>query len=259
MILLSSVSLRGINLYRRTQEEFSYDFKGMILHALRGRYSSPARRQVLRDIDLNVARGEKVGLIGANGSGKSTLLKVITGILEPSSGSLTVNGRIAPLIELGAGFEPELSVEENVVYYGVLLGFTERYMRERLPIILEFAELVDRAHQPLKSLSSGMNARLGFAIATDSHPEILLLDEVLAVGDERFRAKSTARMEELFHEHATIVVVSHDLGFIEASCNRAVWLRDGSVVEDGDPATVTEHYREWMHGPVSGSLVTATS
>ncbi len=253
-----SIEIAGVDLFRRTQEEFNYDLKGMLIHALRGRYSAPSRRQVLRDINLRVARSEKIGLIGANGSGKSTLLKVITGILQPTAGTVKVHGRIAPLIELGAGFEPDLSVQENVVYYGVLLGFSQEHMRERLPAILDFAELTDRAHQPLKSLSSGMNGRLGFAIATDSHPEILLLDEVLSVGDERFRTKSTARIQELWSEHATIVVVSHELTFLEASCDRVIWLRDGSVVEDGDPASVIGHYRENMHAPAL-ELVTATS
>jgi ABC-type polysaccharide/polyol phosphate transport system ATPase subunit len=254
---MNSIDLRRVNLYRRTQEEFSYDFKAMMLHALRGRYNSPARRQVLRDVDLTVGWGEKIGIIGANGAGKSTLLKVISGILRPTSGNVIVNGRIAPLIELGAGFEPELSVEENIVYYGVLLGFSRAHMRERMGAILEFSELIDRAHEPLKALSSGMNARLGFAIATDSHPEILLLDEVLGVGDERFRTKSKARIQELFSEHATIIVVAHELTFIKESCDRVIWLRDGSVFEDGDPATVVSHYLEMMHA--DKTLVTATS
>ena len=253
-----SITLAGVDLFRRTQEEFGYDFKGMVIHALRGRYRAPKRRQVLRGVNLSVARGEKVGLVGANGSGKSTLLKVITGILQPTAGKVSINGRIAPLIELGAGFEPELSVQENVVYYGVLLGFSQAHMRERLPTILEFAELTDRAHEPLKSLSSGMNGRLGFAIATDSHPEILLLDEVLSVGDERFRTKSAARIQELWSEHATIVVVSHELTFLQQSCDRVIWLRDGSIVEDGDPETVVSHYRNMMHAPPL-ELVTATS
>jgi ABC-type polysaccharide/polyol phosphate transport system ATPase subunit len=255
---MNSVTLMRVNLFRRTQEEFNFDFKGMMLHALSGRYRTPARRQVLRDVDLTVSRGEKIGLIGANGSGKSTLLKVITGILTPTSGSVHVSGRLAPLIELGAGFEPELSVEENIVYYGVLLGFSQAHMRERLPAILAFAELADRAHEPLKSLSSGMNARLGFAIATDSHPEILLLDEVLSVGDERFRTKSSARIQELWSEHATIIVVSHELSFISQSCDRVIWLRDGSIVEDGKPDLVIEHYRDMMHRGAQ-ELVTATS
>jgi ABC-type polysaccharide/polyol phosphate transport system ATPase subunit len=252
---MDSIALNRITLTRRTQEEYNYDFKGMLIHAMRGRYRKPARREVLRGVDLTVARGEKIGLIGANGSGKSTLLKIISGILEPTSGTLAVNGRIAPLIELGAGFEPELSVEENVLYYGVLLGFSQAHMRERLPAILEFAELTDRAHEPLKSLSSGMNGRLGFAIATDSHPEILLLDEVLSVGDERFRTKSAARIQELWSAHATIIVVSHELTFIQKSCTRVVWLQDGAIVEDGDPYGVVLRYCQMMHGD---ALITTT-
>jgi lipopolysaccharide transport system ATP-binding protein len=241
---MNAIALKNVNLYRRTQEEFSYDLKRLILHSLLRRYRRPTRRRVLRDFSLEIARGDKVGIIGPNGSGKSTLLKVICGILEPTSGEVSVHGRIAPLIELGAGFDPDLSVAENVVYYGVLLGFARGEMERRLPGILAFAELEDRAVEPLKALSSGMNARLGFAIATDVHPEILLLDEVLSVGDERFRTKSQERMQKLWTEHSTIVVVSHDLDFIEVSCSRAIWLQDGTIAAQGPTREVIRAYRD---------------
>lgn len=240
---MTAISLRNVNLFRRTQEEMSYDLKRLVFQSLTRGYKRPSRRHVLVDVSLRIEQGEKVGIIGANGSGKSTLLKVATGILPPTSGKVTVRGRIAPLIELGAGFDPDLSVGENVHYYGVLLGFTRFEMESRVKRILEFAELTDRAAQPLKSLSSGMNARLGFAVATDSDPEVLLLDEVLSVGDERFRAKSSARMQELWSHHTTIIVVSHEMEFVANSCNRVIWLRDGAVVADGTPAEVIPAYR----------------
>jgi ABC-type polysaccharide/polyol phosphate transport system ATPase subunit len=236
-------------LFRRTQEEMSYDLKRLILHSLTRKYRPPARRRVLDGITFSVDRGEKIGIIGENGSGKSTLLKVISGILELSSGSVSVTGRIAPLIELGAGFDPELSLYDNVVYYGVLLGFPKIEMIARVDRILEFAELMERAHEPLKALSSGMNARLAFAVATDEHPDILLLDEVLSVGDENFRAKSAARLEALWNAHSTIVLVSHDLGFVQAQCDRVIWLQGGHVVADGHPPDIVAAYHRAAAAP----------
>ncbi len=240
---MTAISLAKVNLFRRTQQEMSYDLKRLIFRSLTQGYKRPQRRHVLIDVSLRIEQGEKVGIIGANGSGKSTLLKVATGILPPTSGKVKVRGRIAPLIELGAGFDPDLSVAENVHYYGVLLGFTRAEMDDRVKRILEFAELTDRAAEPLKALSSGMNARLGFAVATDSDPDVLLLDEVLSVGDERFRAKSSARMQQLWSHHATIVVVSHEMEFIAQSCNRVIWINAGSIIADGTPPEVIPAYR----------------
>ena len=244
---MNAIEISGVTLFRRTQEEMNYDLKGLIIHSLRGRYRKPSRRQVLHDVTCSIQHGEKVGIVGSNGSGKSTLLKIICGILKPTTGELAIEGRIAPLIELGAGFDPDLSVRENVIFYGVLLGLSKAKVLERLDAILDYAELADRADEPLKSLSSGMNARLGFAIATDEHPDILLLDEVLSVGDESFRAKSAARIQQLWSEHATIVVVSHELGFIEQQCERVLWLRDGTIALDGPPTEVIPQYLASFH------------
>jgi ABC-2 type transport system ATP-binding protein len=237
------------SLFRRTQEEMSYDFKRFIFHALLRQYRRPARRRVIDDLSLTVWRGEKIGIIGENGSGKSTLLKIISGILELSSGVVSVHGRIAPLIELGAGFDPDLSLTDNIVYYGVLLGFTKAEMEERVDRILDFAELTTRAHEPLKALSSGMNARLAFAVATDHSPDILLLDEVLSVGDENFRAKASARLQRLWSEHSTILIVSHELAFIEQQCNRVIWLHQGRKVAEGEPSSIIAQYRDAAAGP----------
>ena len=236
-------------LLRRTQEEMSYDFKRFILHSLARQYKKPTRRRVIEDLSLKIWKGEKIGVIGENGSGKSTLLKVISGILELTSGQVSVHGRIAPLIELGAGFDPDLSLTDNIVYYGVLLGFTKAEMVGRVDRILEFAELTSRAHEPLKALSSGMNARLAFAVATDEDPDILLLDEVLSVGDENFRAKSAARLHRLWSQHATILIVSHELAFIESQCNRVIWLRQGQIEAEGEPADIIARYRASARAP----------
>ncbi len=235
---MSVVRLEGVTLWRRTQEENSFDLKRRILTLLRGSARRQVRRRVLADVSLDLPRGEKLGIIGPNGSGKSTLLKVICGILVPTAGSVATEGSIAPLIELGAGFDPELPVAENVWLYGVLLGRSSAEMRAKTKGILEFAELEEYAAVPVRALSSGMVARLGFAIATDTHPDILMLDEVLSVGDEAFRNKSRRRIESLWHDHVTVLVVSHDLQFIRDACNRAIWMEGGAILHDG-PANET--------------------
>lgn len=236
------IRLDQVALWRRTQEEFSYDLKKSFLSILEGKYRHPARKLVLDQINLIINSGEKLGLIGANGSGKSTLLKIICGILQPTSGSVRVRGKIAPLIELGAGFDPEISVMDNILLYGVLLGFPRAEMRARASSILEFAELEDYALVPVKALSSGMVARLGFAIATDVQPDILILDEVLSVGDESFQNKSQQRIEKFWNTNTTILVVSHDLKFIQKTCNQAVWLDKGKIQFTGNANEVVEYY-----------------
>jgi ABC-2 type transport system ATP-binding protein len=236
------IRLDGVSLWRRTQEEFSYDLKKTILTILEGKYRQPAKKLVLDKIDLVVEVGDKLGIIGSNGSGKSTLLKVISGILEPTSGTLRVRGQIAPLIELGAGFDPDLSVTDNIILYGIMLGFKREQMIEKISSILEFSELYDYAIAPVKSLSSGMVARLGFAIATDVQPEILILDEVLSVGDESFKQKCKRRMETLWDDQATVLVVSHDLEFMKQSCNRAIWIDRGRLRFAGTTTEAVDYY-----------------
>lgn len=240
------IHLESVSLQRRTQEELSYDLKQTLFAILEGRYRRPKRQLVLDDIALTVRKGEKIGIIGANGSGKSTLLKIVCGILQPTTGRVFVKGQIAPLIELEAGFDRNLTVVDNIVFYGVLLGYSRREMRARVPAILEFAELQDYAEYPLKGLSSGMIARLGFAIATDVNPDILLLDEVLAVGDERFKRKCQQRIEKLWSPEMTVFLVSHDLNVIRASCQRALVLERGRVRYCGDAAAAIEQYLEQL-------------
>ncbi|MEL4898378.1 ABC transporter ATP-binding protein [Crocosphaera sp. Alani8] len=232
--MVEAIRLDHVSLWRRTQEEFSYDLKKTILSMLEGKYRQPSRKLILDRIDLTVNAGEKIGIIGANGSGKSTLLKVITGILQPTSGKIRVRGEIAPLIELGAGFDGDLSVTDNIILYGVMLGFPRHEMEDRVTSILEFADLKDYRLAPVKSLSSGMTARLGFSIATDVEPDILILDEVLSVGDESFKHKCTKRMDKLWGHNTTILVVSHGLEFIQQACERVIWLDRGKVRFIGD-------------------------
>lgn len=237
-----AIRLDGISLWRRTQEEFSYDLKKTILSIFEGKYRQPAKKLVLNDIDLVVKKGEKIGIIGSNGAGKSTLLKVISGILQPTTGKVKVRGNIAPLIELGAGFDFEISVVDNIILYGVLLGFSRAEMKERVNSILDFAELEDYRFVPVKGLSSGMVARLGFAIATDVQPDILILDEVLSVGDESFRHKCQKRIDKFWESHVTILVVSHSMDFIQKSCDQSIWIDRGVIQAIGKSDDIVQLY-----------------
>ena len=236
------IRLDQVSLWRRTQEEFTYDLKKTVLSFLEGKYHKPAKKLVLDRIDLVVNAHEKVGIIGSNGAGKSTLLKVICGILQPTSGGVRVRGQIAPLIELGAGFDAEISVMDNIILYGVLLGFSRQEMITRAPSILEFSQLQEYALVPVKALSSGMEARLAFAIATDVQPDILILDEVLSVGDESFKNKCKKRIEKFWDADATVLVVSHDLEFIKQSCQHTILLEKGKVKLVGDAERVVDYY-----------------
>jgi len=250
---MNAIELDDVTLWRRTQQEFSRDLKRLVFDVLERKYKPVVRRRVLDEVSVTIPRGQKVGIIGPNGAGKSTLLKVICGILKPTSGRVRTNGSIAPLIELGAGFDPEQNLKQNIVYYGVLLGMARHEMRARVERILKFAELEEHAEQPYKTLSSGMAARLGFAVATDVQPEILILDEILSVGDERFRAKCARRIDSFWSADCSVLFVSHDLAMIQRQCQRAIWMKDGAIVADGDPSAVVAQYL----GSVRGSVTTA--
>ncbi|WP_036487720.1 ABC transporter ATP-binding protein [Myxosarcina sp. GI1] len=237
-----AIRLDRVSLWRRTQEEFSYDLKRTILSVLEGKYRHPTKKLVLDNINLAIAKGEKIGIIGANGSGKSTILKLICGILKPTAGTVRVRGKIAPLIELGAGFDPELSVFNNIIFYGVMLGYTRKEMKQRAKLILEFAELENYALVPVKGLSSGMSARLGFAIATDVSPDILILDEVLSVGDESFKNKCAKRMGNLWQDNVTVLLVSHSMDLIRSSCHQTIWMDKGKIRLFGETDEVVNKY-----------------
>lgn len=237
-----SIRLDGVSLWRRTQEEFSYDLKRTILSFLEGKYRHPAKKIVLDNICLTIKVGEKIGIIGQNGSGKSTMLKLISGILQPTSGTVRVKGNIAPLIELGAGFDPELAVMDNIILYGVMMGYSQAEMRSRAKLILEFAELESYAWIPVKGLSSGMTARLGFAIATDVQPDVLILDEVLSVGDVTFKHKCSQRMQEFWQDHVTILLVSHSMDLIRENCHKTIWMEQGKIKMIGATNDVVDQY-----------------
>ncbi|WP_224360477.1 ABC transporter ATP-binding protein [Hyalangium versicolor] len=200
--------------------------------------------EAIRGIDLTIPRGKTVGIIGRNGSGKSTLLKLMTGIYTPTSGTIEMNGRISALLDLGAGFHPDFSGRENILINGIILGMTRAEIRARMDQIIEFSELGDFVDEPVRTYSSGMYARLAFAVATHVDPEILIVDEILAVGDEHFSKKSLAKMMEFKAAGKTIVLVTHDLGTIERWCDMGVWIDAGRVRGVGNAATLAAEYRQ---------------
>lgn len=196
----------------------------------------------LKDVDLKVKKGESWGIIGTNGSGKSTLLKLICGILKPYKGEVAIKGTIAPLIELGAGFDSELTARENIFLNGAVLGHSERFMKEKFDEIVDFAELRDFLDMPIKNYSSGMAARLGFSIATVVQPDILIVDEVLSVGDYAFQQKCEARMHGMLEKGTTLLYVSHSIESVRSLCNKALWLDKGNVKMCGDVMEVSQKY-----------------
>lgn len=195
------------------------------------------------DVSFTVNRGDVFGLVGTNGSGKSTMLKIVAGVLEPSKGTCTVNGTISPLIELGAGFDPELTARENIYLNGALLGHSKKFLDEHIDEIIDFAELHDFMEMPIKNYSSGMVARIAFAIATVTEPDLLIVDEVLSVGDFLFQQKCEDKINHMIENGTTVLIVSHATDQIERLCNRAMWIEKSHLRMIGDAKEVCEAYR----------------
>lgn len=200
----------------------------------------------IKDISLSVKKGESVGIVGVNGSGKSTLLKIITGVLTPTEGTVITRGKVAALLELGAGFNPDYTGRENIYLNGTMMGYTDEEIAERVQPIIDFADIGDFIEQPVKMYSSGMFARLAFAVAINVNPEILIVDEALAVGDTRFQLKCIEKMKELKDMGTTILFVSHATEQIKRFCTRTVWLKDGVVFKDGEASQIVDLYDNFM-------------
>jgi lipopolysaccharide transport system ATP-binding protein len=198
----------------------------------------------LKNINFEVKKGESWGIIGSNGAGKSTLLKLICGIIAPNTGSVTVNGSISPMLELGAGFDPDLTAGENIYLEGALLGHSRAFMREHYDEIVEFSELKDFLDMPIKNYSSGMQTRMAFSVATVVNPEILVVDEILAVGDAAFQRKCEKRIREMIENATTLLLVSHSKDTVERLCEKALWLRNGEAVMTGSSKEVCAAYEE---------------
>jgi lipopolysaccharide transport system ATP-binding protein len=223
--------------------QFSGGIKNFLLHFPTAVKSIRKRSfTVLKDISFEVSVGETIGIIGKNGAGKSTILGLLAGVLKPSSGQVTVAGRIAPLLELGAGFHPELSGRENILLNGILLGMLKREVEEKRDAIIEFSELEEFIDQPIRTYSSGMLARLGFSVAVHCDPDILLIDEVLAVGDQDFQKKCIEKMRVFKQEQKTIVFVSHNVEEIRQVCDRVIWIDQGIVYREGRVDQVINEY-----------------
>jgi len=229
------------------RHERARSFQEAALAFLRGRDNSREELWALKDVSFAVERGETLGIIGPNGSGKSTVLKLITRILEPTSGQVVVQGRVSALIELGAGFHPDLTGRENVYLNGSLLGFSRNEMKAKFDQIVEFSELEKFIDVPIKHYSSGMHMRLGFAVAIHVDPDILLIDEILAVGDQAFQNKCLGKIGELKRQGVTILFVSHDLDAVQGLCDRALWLEGGRVQVEGLAREVVDHYLMRVH------------
>jgi len=199
----------------------------------------------LKNINFEVKKGESWGIVGNNGAGKSTLLRLICGIIAPDKGGIMVNGRISPILELGAGFDPNLTARENIYLQGALLGHSHTFIKEKFDSIVEFSELHDFLEMPIKNYSTGMQARMAFSVATVVEPEILIVDEALSVGDAAFQRKCTNRINEMLQENTTFLFVSHSNAMVQALCEKAIWLRNGELVMTGNADEVCAAYTEY--------------
>ncbi len=239
---MDAIRLDDVSLWRRSQTAHRYDLKRTVFATLKGERQPVERVQVLKNVSFAVQPGEKLAIVGPNGSGKSTLLKVICGVLRPTSGSVQVRGTIAALIELGAGFDGEISAYENLISYGIMLGFSKKEIVARAAGILDWAELSEYRDVPVKAFSTGMAARLGFALATEAEPDVLIIDETLSVGDEHFRHRCEERIARLWAHRSTVILVSHDLQYVRDSCPRTIWIDHGSIAAGGDTDRVVDAY-----------------
>lgn len=240
---LPSIRLEKVGVLFHLPAERIVSFKEYVLRRLSGRIGH-RELWALRDIDLEVRVGETLGVIGRNGAGKSTLLKVISRVLRPTSGRVVVRGRTAPLLELGAGFHFDLTGRENVFLNATLFGYSRDLVARNLGDIVAFAELEEFIDLPIRNYSNGMLARLGFAVATQFRPDILILDEILAVGDTGFQEKCLERIERFRSQGTSILLVSHDLDRVEESCERVAWIEHGRLIAMGTPGEVLGRYRE---------------
>lgn len=238
---MSAISLNKINKFFYFQHQKT--LKELIQASFLGK-KTLEKVHALKDVSLEIKKGEIVGIIGKNGAGKSTLLKLIAGVSSPTSGNMIIEGRISPLIELGAGFHPELTGEENIYLNGVILGLKESEVKKRYNDIVNFAEIAKFIDMPVKFYSSGMYMRLAFAVAVFTNPEILLVDEILSVGDDAFQKKCMEKMEEFKKNKVTIIYISHSLDTVEKFCERVVYLKEGEVVYDGNVKGGIEKYKK---------------
>ena len=236
------VEARDLSMRFNLGVDKGFSFKQWFVDLGRGGRKKAESFTALRNVSFSVSRGEVVGLVGANGAGKSTLLKLVAGVMKPSEGTVRCGGGVCPMIELGAGFDPQLSARENIYLNGAIMGYSRSFLDSRFDAIVDFSELRSFLDVPVQNFSSGMVARLAFAIATQTEPEILIVDEILSVGDAAFQAKSEQKMLSLMRGGTTVLFVSHSVEQIRKLCSRALWLERGTLREDGPSDTVCTHY-----------------
>lgn len=236
-----AVDCRGVTLVYPLVRDRPGTFKEQVIRSLR-RKTEVEELRAIADLSMRVDYGEVLGVVGDNGAGKSTLMKIVARVLPPTEGRVIVRGLVAPLIELGAGFNPELTATENVILYGAILGRSPGEMAERADAIIEWAGLSEFADVAVRAFSSGMLARLGFSIVTDINPDVLLVDEILSVGDQSFRERSRERVGSVMERGAATIVVSHDMQMIQDLASRAIWLDKGKIRKDGPPEKVVAAY-----------------
>lgn len=237
------IEVKNVTMKFRMSDEPINSLKEIFTHTLSGKLKFN-EFLALDDVSFNLERGKTLGLIGKNGAGKSTTLKLISGILKPTSGVINTYGNVVPMLELGAGFDLELTGKENIYLNGAILGYSKEYLESKYNEIVEFAEIEDFIDMPIRNYSSGMMARLAFSIASVVQPEILIVDEILAVGDVAFQEKSFNRMKELMSGGATVLFVSHDLDKIEEMCDEVIWLDHGKILMQGDATEICKAFRE---------------
>jgi len=228
--------------------EKNFSLKLFFINMFKSKKNKPKKEEfwALKNVTFQVKKGEVVGFIGSNGSGKSTMLKVIAGVMKPTKGKIEVNGNICPMIELGAGFDMELTARENIYLNGAVMGYTKEFIDEKFNNIVDFSELRDFLDVPVRNFSSGMVARLAFSIATVVDPEILIVDEILSVGDIAFQSKSEEKMRNMISGGTTVLFVSHSLAQIEKICDRVVWIENGNVKKIGEPKKICAEYAEYV-------------
>lgn len=237
----SMIEVKDVSISFRMSNDRINSIKEYLVQLVKGKIKY-TEFEALKHVSFDVKKGEVVGLIGNNGAGKSTILKVISGILKPSNGEVTVRGNVAPMLELGSGFDMDMTGRENIFLNGAILGYSEEFLKEKYDDIVAFSEIGDFIDVPLRNYSSGMVARLAFSIATIVIPEILIVDEVLSVGDAAFQEKSRKKMEELMCGGTTVLFVSHNIVEIKEICNRVVWLDHGNVMGFGETREICEAY-----------------
>lgn len=245
------LSCKNVSIRYRVGDFKNIGLKEWVMRRLTGKYRV-VDFWADKDVSFEIAQGDMLGIIGTNGAGKSTLLKVISGIMEPTKGSVVRRGKVSALLELASGFDGDLTVKENAYLRGAMLGYTRKFMNETYPYIIDFSELKEFEDRPFKQLSSGMKSRLAFAIASLVKPEILILDEVLAVGDGAFRKKSEAKMREIIQGGATTILVSHSISQVRAMCNKVLWLDKGrQIAFTDDVQGVCDAYDSYLSGKMS--------